>query len=203
MEVSQTTKEVPSPDSLMEAALAGDSHAFELLFQEVRPYLKVVAARLLAGRMSERLDSSDAVQQTMLAVANNFAQFRGQTTAEWQSWVVAILRNEVRNLLRYWHQECRDIDREQFANVESNAGFVPIRDDSTPSERVSRREGAVELMVAIKRLQPHYRKIIELRHFEGLPYKEIAVRMDRSEQSARQLWLRSLGQLRKELEKTL
>jgi RNA polymerase sigma-70 factor (ECF subfamily) len=201
--VSQEQQGAESADKLMEAALAGESRAFDLLFAEVRPYLQAVAARLLAGRMSDRVDSSDAVQQTMLAAADSIAQFRGRTTAEWRAWVVAILRNEVHNLLRYWHQECRDINREQLAITEPNAGFTPASDASTPSERVSRREGAFELMAAIKRLNPSYREIIELRHFEGLPYKDIAVRMNRSDQAARQLWFRALGQLRKELEEAV
>ena len=119
--------------------------------------------------------------------------------AEWQAWLVAILRNEIRNLLRYWHQECRDVDREQRAPAQSSGGFVLTRDNSTPSIRASRREQAFQLMAAIKRLKPHYRQIIELRHFNALPYKEIAVRMDRTEDSARQLWFRALGQLREEM----
>ena len=53
---------------------------------------------------------------------------------------------------------------------------------------------------ALEALPPDYRQVIVLRHFDGLPFADVAAAMGRSVDSVEKLWVRALGRLRRTLE---
>jgi RNA polymerase sigma-70 factor (ECF subfamily) len=55
----------------------------------------------------------------------------------------------------------------------------------------------VLLADALEQLPEHYREVILLCHVEGLRFAEVARRMNRSEDSVKNIWARALGRLRK------
>jgi RNA polymerase sigma-70 factor (ECF subfamily) len=67
---------------------------------------------------------------------------------------------------------------------------------STPSQRVLRREQSVLLADALQQLPPDYAEAVVLRHMEGLSFPAIARRMGRSQDSVEKLWMRGLSRLR-------
>ena len=52
---------------------------------------------------------------------------------------------------------------------------------------------------AIGQLPDDYQTVIVLRHMEGLTFPQVAERMGKSVDSVEKLWMRALGQLRKQL----
>ena len=66
----------------------------------------------------------------------------------------------------------------------------------SPSQRAIRRERAVLLADAIGKLPDHYREVVILRHLEGLSFRDVARRMDRTTDSVEKLWVRALAGLR-------
>jgi RNA polymerase sigma-70 factor (ECF subfamily) len=190
------TSDLTRGGDLLAAACAGDAAAFWRLAEGYRPYLRSVAARLLGGRLAGKADASDAVQQGLCAAFEQLPQFGGQGVEQWQGWVLTIVRNEALKLLRYWHQQKRDLRREQPLDAGPGPTAPPAAEDSTPSQRAARREQAARLLAAVERLPPQYREVILLRNFEDLPYADIAARMGRSEDAARQLWERAVRRLR-------
>jgi RNA polymerase sigma-70 factor (ECF subfamily) len=64
---------------------------------------------------------------------------------------------------------------------------------------VVRREQAVLLADALEALPVDYREVIILRQLEELPFPEVARRMGRSVDSVKNLWVRSLARLRREV----
>lgn len=51
-----------------------------------------------------------------------------------------------------------------------------IQDDSpSPEDQLIIKQNLAELLVYIKQLKPHYQKVIHLRYFQEMSYKEIAV----------------------------
>ena len=76
-------------------------------------------------------------------------------------------------------------------------GFVAPQ--STPSQQAARREQAVLLADALERLPPEYREVIIAHHLQGLPFPEVARRMDRSVEGVKKLWTRALARLRRSL----
>jgi RNA polymerase sigma-70 factor (ECF subfamily) len=190
----------PTPDDgpLADAPPA-DLDAFWQLAETLRPYLKSVAARLLGKQAAAKVDASDVVQQALLAAVQKFDQFRGKTAADWQAWLVAIVKNQALNMSRFWRQEVRDQAREQPLPQAFDIGPEMHADGSSPSQQAARREMSARVFAAMDRLPDDHRQVILLRNFEELPYSAIAVQMQRSEQAIRQLWVRAIRQLRQQL----
>lgn len=196
------------PVSLANQALVearqGDPEALWAAADELRPYLRAVAARILKGRLGHKVDASDVVQQALLASFERFEQFRGEDANEWQRWLVTIVRNEAKNLLRYWHQERRQAAAETPVmgsrvenRFERSGATVRLRGPGTsPSRAVAARQEAAELLEALDRLPREQREILTLRHFEGLSHPEIAQRLGKSPAAVRQAWVRALKALK-------
>lgn len=190
----------------IERARAGDVTGLWETADTLRPYMRRVAAAVLAGRLSGKADASDVVQQGLLASVERLEQFRGHSKAEWQAWLVAIVRNEARNLLRYWHQDKRQVAAEDpvvgSRAVRSDPGLPERRlvgPGATPSHRVAAREEASQLLEVLDRLPPAQREILRLRHFEGLTHAEIAERLDLTPEAVRQKWVRAFKGLRRRM----
>jgi RNA polymerase sigma-70 factor (ECF subfamily) len=163
----------------------------------------------LDSRLRGRVSPSDIVQDTFFEAHRDFKQFRGQSTAEFVSWLRRIV---VHNILRVVEQhlltEKRDVRREvsleeigrrleqSTARLET---LLAVESDS-PSRHAVEREHEVLLADALAELPPDYRDVIVLRHIEGLPFDRVAERMNRTVGAVRMLWLRALKRLREELQ---
>jgi RNA polymerase sigma factor (sigma-70 family) len=97
--------------------------------------------------------------------------------------------------VRYYHRERRDVDRELPLSGPVQATSAEL----DPEEVAVRRERAVRVMAAMERLASDPRLIITLRNLEDLPFAQVAARLGRPEEAARQLWVRAIRQLRAEL----
>jgi len=181
-----------------------DPHDFWTWADGFRPYFKGVVYQVLGNQLQEKVDASDIVQQSLLAVFKNFDQLRGSTPEQRLAWIARIVRNEALDTLRYFSQQTRDFRREQPLA----AGLItgrPLGDDSSgPPNKMLRRERAARLLAVLERLPEDFREVVQLRTGfpfgeVGLPFADVAARMGRSEDAARQLWVRAVRQLRGEL----
>jgi RNA polymerase sigma-70 factor (ECF subfamily) len=172
---------------------------FWTLAERYRPYLKRVVARVLGEQLSDKVDASDVVQQGYLEAFRHRSQFRGTSAGEWGAWLMAIVKNEAQNLLRYWRQEMREVGREEALMAGSSDRRQLAGDFSTPSQSADRREQAARLLAALERLPPDYHQVITLRNLQDLPFEAVAASMGRSEMAVRQLWVRAVQRLRQEL----
>src|SRR5262249_45936587 len=69
----------------------------------------------------------------------------------------------------------------------------------SPSGCAVRRENEILLADTLANMPADYRDVIVLRHIEGLPFEEVAARMERSAGAVRMLWLRALKRMRESL----
>ena len=123
-----------------------------------------------------------------VAAHKNFGQFRGTTEPELLAWLRQILVN---NLAKFVEQHMlaarRDVRREVSierigAALEHStiqlAQLVPASIKS-PSMAVQQREEAVVLADRLAQLPDDYREVLVLRNLKGLPFEEVAQRMER------------------------
>lgn len=197
----------PNADRALAAARAGDVEGLFAAADTLRPYLRAVAAAVLRGRLHGKADASDVVQQGLLTSVERIDQFRGESPEEWQRWLVAIVRNEARNLLRYWHQDKRRATKENPV-----VGSRAVRDGAegpsqrlpgaapSPSRRVAARQEASKMLRVLDALPAEQRTLLTMRHFEGLSHAEIAKRLGKSPDAVRQAWVRALRSLRRRVE---
>jgi RNA polymerase sigma-70 factor (ECF subfamily) len=191
--------------SLIRRARRGSKSGLGSLLEQYRNYLAVLAATQIDRRLQPRVSPSDVVQETMLRAHRHFAQFRGTTEQELLAWLRQILVN---NLAKFVEQHLlaarRDVRREVSIErlgtaLEKStiqlAALVPAG-GKTPSMAVQQREEAVVLADRLAQLPGDYREVLVLRNLQGLPFEQIARRIDRSVGATRMLWLRAIEKLR-------
>ena len=168
------------------------AHLWQLA-ERYRPYFKKKVAGLIGSRLARKEDPSDLVQRGLLAAFRHRNQFRGENAKQWLAWLWKIIKRVAQKDVRFWHQQQRDVDREQVLDDHpSGGGCQPAADSSTPSHKAARREQDARLWAAIGQLPPDYGQVIRLRILEDLPYAEIAARMKRSVGAVRVLWTRAV-----------
>ena len=194
------------------AAKGGDGDAKGELLDRFRPYLNVIAQRMLDDRIKGRLDYSDVVQATYLEASRDFEQFRGETIESLLSWLRHILRNNISTA----HQEHLGTQKRSAklevstgnsfgeGSAASSSDGVPFinsipAETSSPSQRVLRNETAAILAACMERLPATQRDAIRMRYLEGLSLKGISERMNKSELAVAGLLKRGLQGLREEL----
>ena len=193
------------PDQLLRRARGGDSDALGQLLEIYRNYLLLLARLHIDRRLRGKVDASDAVQDVFLEAHRAFGQFQGSTEQELGGWLRRILASRLgTEVRRFLGAQCRDVRLEQQLDEELDRSSQMARalapSKSSPSRGASRREQAVLLADALKKLPADHREVIILHHLEGLSFPEIAQRMGRSVGAVEKLWVRALASLRHLLE---
>lgn len=198
----QSSLDDHSMSALLQKARDGDHSAQNTLMSQLRQYLVFVANQQLDKNLQAKVGPSDVVQQSMLCAVENLEQFQGTTVEEFRGWVRQILVNETRQAWRDYHTQKRDVARER--RVTDSQPFGPGRflADSlpTPGTQACAEEQAAAIQAALDRLPEVDRKIIQWRNWDGLPFEEIADRLDISSSSASRKWYRALIDFKKLLE---
>jgi RNA polymerase sigma-70 factor (ECF subfamily) len=189
------------PTQLLDRARLGDEQALGDLLVVYRNYLRLLARMEIDKRLQRKLDASDVVQDALLRAHKAFSRFRGESEAELLVWLRRILASCLTDVARHYcgtNRRKLTLERELELELDQasqvlNLGLV---DHSTPSAVTARREREVQLANALAELPAPYREAIVLRHLEGLSFGEIALRMGRSTDSVKKLWIRGLTRLR-------
>jgi RNA polymerase sigma-70 factor (ECF subfamily) len=193
-------------DQLFASARAGSSSCLGRLLTLYSNYLKLLIAAQLDDRLRVRVSPSDIVQETFFEAHRDFHQFRGQSTGEFVAWLRKILVNNLLHVVeQHLMAEKRDVRREisleqigrRLEQSTARLESLLAEPGDSPSSHAQRNEQEIMLADALAELPGDYRDVILLRHIEGLPFEEVARRMDRSSGAVRMLWLRALERLRK------
>jgi RNA polymerase sigma-70 factor (ECF subfamily) len=144
-------------------ARRGDIRAFEALVEmyKERAYL---AALGLVGSHEDAMDlSQDAFARAYRALRS----FR--EGAPFYPWFYAILRNACFNHLRRARTHA-----EVSLDAAQECGFDAADGSDGPGRLAERGEARAIVRKEMGKLEPGHREILLLRHFEDLPYREIA-----------------------------
>jgi RNA polymerase sigma-70 factor (ECF subfamily) len=194
------------PGALLASLRSGEHAALGALLEVYRNYLTLLVRLQVGGRLRAKLDVEDLVQEAFLEAHRGIERFQGCSPGEFLAWlrriVAGVLANQVR---RYYGTKRRDLrlEREMADDLDRSShdidrGFVSP--GSSPSQQVARREQAVRLADALAALPADYREVIILRQLEDLPFPEVARRMSRTVGSVKNLWVRALARLRRQLD---
>jgi RNA polymerase sigma-70 factor (ECF subfamily) len=185
-------------DLWLASARGGASETLGRLLEGCRQYLLLVANENLAPVLQAKVGASDVVQETFLEAQRDFGQFDGRTEKQMLAWLRRILLNNLANLTRRY----RDTDKRQVARevplAEAPLGAlqaVLVSGGESPSNQALAQEQTEALDCALERLPEDYRRVLLLRHQEGLSFEAIGQRLGRSGEAARKLWVRAVEQL--------
>jgi RNA polymerase sigma-70 factor (ECF subfamily) len=192
-------------EGLLALAKRGNRSALGNLLARYRRRLSLLVELRMGRRLQEKLDVDDLLQEVSLEAHREIRRFQGSTEREFASWLRQVLSTTVSNQVRHYFGTRKRDPRREFpialgpenSSASNRHLIAPI---SSPSQRALRRERSSILAEALERLPEAYRDVIVLRQIESASFPEVARRMNRTEDSVRNLWIRALARLRIELE---
>jgi RNA polymerase sigma-70 factor (ECF subfamily) len=183
--------------------MASDGDASDPHLEAFRNYLELLARARLDPRLRGKLDPADLVQQALLRAVKAHDRFRGDD-ARRAGWLRTILARVMIDAVRkFGRPGGGERERSLEAALEHSSARLEAflaADQTSPSGRAERNERLLRLADALARLPEDQRRAVELRHLQGLPLAEIAVRMERSVDAVVGLIHRGLRALRRDLE---
>lgn len=162
---------------LIEAIRAGDREAFKRLYERFARYAMGVTLRYVP----KRDDALDIVQDSFISIITSIATFEYRGEGSLKSWVSKIISRQAVS----WMKE-----HEQLSFSELTLEEIEEEDDpaieKVPKELVNEMIG---------RLPVRYRVVVNLRAFEELSHKDIALRLGISEKASTTLFSRAKRKL--------
>ena len=162
---------------LIEAIRAGDREAFKRLYERFARYAMGVTLRYVP----KRDDALDIVQDSFISIITSIGTFEYRGEGSLKSWVSKIISRQAVS----WMKE-----HEQLSFSELTLDEIEEEDDpaieKVPKELVNEMIG---------RLPVRYRVVVNLRAFEELSHKDIALRLGISEKASTTLFSRAKRKL--------
>ena len=148
---------------LIDAAIAGDSSAFERLIEPLEGRIYAVALRMCGNRD----DAQDCMQESMIRIYRALSSFKGQSS--FSTWIYRITMNTCLDELRR-----RKARRSTSLDTLLDSGWSPTDETDTPERHAIQSEQRRTLERAIAELPEDMRAAVVLRDIQGLAYDEIA-----------------------------
>ena len=199
--VEPPTKWVPefSP-AVLDAARSGDERALEALLGSVHDRLLGRAARKIGPEWRGRIDPDDLLQETYVQAVADLGSFRDADEEPFYRWIASILDHRFIDAVRRLRAKKRGEGRAAVApaGLSRHESFLGqcLPDLGTPSILPRRQEAVAAMMVAIARLEPDQRMVVQRLMLDQEPLDEIARDMGRSEDAVRRMGSRAVEKLR-------
>jgi RNA polymerase sigma-70 factor, ECF subfamily len=152
--------------ALVTECLGGTTAAFEVLVDRYQKVLFNVALRMLHNRE----DAMDATQTAFVKAYEKLDTY--DPTYKFFSWIYKILVNESLNQLAHRRPQ------EELDSGIMSPGRTP--EDEVTEERVQER-----VQSAIVKLPLEYRRLVVLRHFGDLTYRDMSAALDLPEKTVK------------------
>lgn len=157
---------------LVERALRGDKHAFELLVSKYQRRL----IRLLSRFIRDPGEVEDVAQEAFIKAYRALPSFRGESA--FYTWLYRIGINTAKNYLASAGRRAPVLSEFEGEDSESFDGGALLQDVNTPESEMLSKEIAAIVNSAMDALPEELRAAISLREIEGLSYEEIATSMN-------------------------
>lgn len=121
-------------------------------------------------RTENESDSEDITIQTFSKAFDKINTYNDSYV--FKTWLIAISKNIHIDLVRK--------RKKSLLDARSNANVITTVLDVAPSmeDQLIQEQNLADLLQDIKKLKPHYQKVINLRYFNELSYADIAAKLD-------------------------
>lgn len=193
-------------ERLVEQIREGDADAFvEFTERKRRPLLTFVDKKMSDG-LKRKADPQDIVQEVMINAAESFAEI-DFSQREPFGWLCHLAERRIIDAhRRFFGAKKRSADKEVALNAPSGSdsdsgGMIDllVASMTSPSQAFSREQREFQMLEAVEDLSEDARTALRLRYVEGLPSKEIAEQLGKSDAAVRVLLTRSVAKLQKTL----
>lgn len=167
----------------------------EVAFERYRERLLSVIYLRMGPELRARMDPEDVLQEVAIEAIHSWDSLEDPEHAG--AWLVTLARRKVARILRdQIGVAARDPRRERHIPTD-----VPLADARSGPVTVADRKDRLALLErALECLSDDHREVIVMSRIEGLPAKDIAERMGRSENAVHLLLGRALKRLAAELQ---
>lgn len=179
--------------SLLQRVHADDPTALHELLARDLPWIEAQVRRRLGAALRARAETMDFVQEAMVHALKHGPRFVVSERDQFRALMVRIVENALRKQHRFHHQQRRDADRQQPMPSESIIDLDASK--QSPSAAAARSEHRALVQLAIELLDATDREIVRLRHWDGLPFADVADRLGVTEDAARMRFQRALKRL--------
>lgn len=155
----------------VQAYLAGDSTAFEFLFDKYRERVFRIAFRFVRNKE----DALDVAQEVFLRVAGSLSSFK--TDSKFFTWLYRISVNRSIDFTR--HKKSHPMQAMEPEMLDSRPRSTPNREhERSPHELAETKDLETLVSRAVSKLSEKHKAVFLLHATENLSYKEIATVMD-------------------------
>jgi RNA polymerase sigma-70 factor (ECF subfamily) len=189
-------------DALIARIRNKDSQALVEFIELRRPQLLAYIERNLSTSLGRKLEAADILQEVSMSAVSSLATFELADRDPF-SWLCQLAEHRIIDAHRKLvAAQKRSSDREVSSGPASDSesvqgGFIDLLVVSmtSPSGALFRNQRALRLQEALKNLSEESQQALKLRYVEGLPSREIATRLQRTDGATRVLLTRSLAKL--------
>ena len=164
------------PDEvLVERLRRGEREAFDTLYDR---YFRRVFG-FVDRRLNSRADAEETVQEVFANVFASIDRFRGE--APFAAWIFGVTRRTLAGRFKRKRHPTMPL-----GDDDSEFGFAETSNEPSPLERYECQERLRGIQHAIdRRLSKDQRRLVQLHHIEERPIQEIALMLDKSEDSVK------------------
>jgi RNA polymerase sigma-70 factor (ECF subfamily) len=192
---------MPSEEELVVKLRQGDKNALaEFLTLRTRHLLAFIE-RQVGPALRRKIEPDDILQEVSIEAVRGLESI-DLTERDPFSWLCQIAERRIIDAhRRFFEAQKRDAGRESSLGTpggdSKQAALVDllVASMTTASQAFSRNLREVKLMEAMQKLPEEQREALRLRYVDGLPSKEIAERLGKSDGAIRVMLTRSLGNL--------
>lgn len=189
--------------TLVKNASRGDPAALTELLQAYLIRLRAFVRLRMSPELRAQESASDLVQSVCREVLEGLDAFEYRDERQFRAWLFTTTLRKIQGRMDYYRAAKRDLKRVAAPRTSDPgletlaAAYSPI---ATPSKEAMLHEHVERIENAFGRLPELDREVITLSRFAGLPHKEIAEHLGKSEAATRTLLYRALAKLARELE---
>jgi RNA polymerase sigma-70 factor (ECF subfamily) len=193
----------PELEELLARVGRGDQAARGQLLARHRERLRRMIAVRLDRRLAARIDPSDVVQEALAAADQKLSTYLRQRPVPFYPWLRQLAWERLIELHRqHIYAQKRSVTREEAQDPAlPDESVLELADrllarGSSPSAQLLRAEQRALVQAALRRLAPHDREVLVLRHLEQLSTAEMADVLGISEGAVKTRHLRALQRFR-------
>ena len=154
--------------ALVSRTQAGDTRAFDLLWQKYSPRIYSLVYNMTANHE----DANDLLLEVFAKAYRSINGFRGKSS--FYTWIHAIAVNMTINFVkkrgRRFQMSLDDLD----SNIQNDKEFIDLTAANTPIREVDLSELQQRLNDAMMKLSVEHRAVVTMFDIQGMPHAEIA-----------------------------
>ena len=189
-----------SDEQLIEAIRGGDAKSLAIYLQRCRIPLLSFIVKNMSDALRIKIEAEDIFQEVSAYAVQNVAEIDFEDHDPF-GWFCEIARRRIVDAQRKFAAQKRAAHREVgiFGRGSGNdqTGLVNllVASITSPSAAFSRQQKEFRLLQALEKLSAEQQDVLKLRYGQGLPSKEIASQIGKSDGATRVLITRSLKKL--------